>query len=176
MPSMTKWMTRSLAAIVVAGGSLVAVAGPAQAYDSGTCNGLFGAANVADVDPVLVDTGTVDMVDFGDGLHLWGAPQGTAVVCWHRDGRVAVKGRVYADNAHDIAVRAEITLYNAGIASTATKYTLTGHNGASRDVSRLTTGGNHDRVRIRLYFSAFAIDVAPGHPERLVHTSNRYRG
>src|SRR4051812_34643021 len=61
----TKRMTRSLTAMIVAAGSVAALAGQAQAYDGGTCNTLFGSANVASVDTVQIDSGTVGEVDFG---------------------------------------------------------------------------------------------------------------
>jgi len=79
-------MVRSVTAMVAVVGSLVCLAGPAEAFDSGTCNSLFGADNVRRAVPFKIDTGTVGKVDFGDHLHLWGAPQGTAVVCSNKAG------------------------------------------------------------------------------------------
>ena len=73
-------MVRSVTAMVAVVGSLVCLAGPAEAFDSGTCNSIFGADNVRRTTAFKIDTGTVGKVDFGDHLHLGGAPQGTAVV------------------------------------------------------------------------------------------------
>jgi len=84
----------AMAATIASGLSL---AGPAQAFDSGDCNSTFGAANVIDVDQFSKDTGTSGRVDFGDHMHLGGAPQGTAVACWSSTGRVLLKGYLFSD-------------------------------------------------------------------------------
>ena len=84
----------AMAATIVSG---LLLAGPAQAFDSGNCNSTFGAANVIDVDQFSKDTGTSGRVDFGDHMHLGGAPQGTAVACWSSTGRVLLKGYLFSD-------------------------------------------------------------------------------
>ena len=58
---------------------------------------IFGSdANVARVEFFNVNGGGAD---FGDELHLFGAPLGTAVVCFATSGRIAVKGKLYADGS-----------------------------------------------------------------------------
>jgi hypothetical protein len=79
----------------IAVGAIVAWAGPARAYYYGDCYVVFAAANVAKVTPVRINAGGAD---FGDLLHIGGVPQGNAVICWSTDGRVAVKGLLFADN------------------------------------------------------------------------------
>lgn len=167
----TKRMARSLTAMVVAAGSVAALAGPAQAYDKGTCNDRFGAANVDEVDIVRLDTGQVGEVDFGDDLHLFGAPQGNAVVCWQHNGKVAVVGRLYADpwpSNGFVSASAQIKYYNytnpALNASTA--WGVTSTNGLKKiSIDHAPAAGYVDRVRIRLYNGT-----------TLVHSSNRFRG
>src|SRR4051812_1017660 len=101
---------RFITATLLAAGSLAALAGPAQAYDRSTCNAQFGAGNVAAVDYVHADNGQAGEVDFGDGLHIGGAPTDNAVVCWSVNGKAAVVGRVYADASDGSAhVAAHIT-------------------------------------------------------------------
>lgn len=143
--------------------------------DRGDCDRAFGAANVFDVDTVRIDTGTVGMVDFGDDLHLWGAPQGDAVVCWQRNGRVLVKGRVFADTGDtNIYVYAHIQYINNGVVAATSTHKLSGGEG-SKFVNVLTAAGNLTQVRIRL-FTGQTIAIAPRPPDTLVHTSNRFRG
>ena len=70
----------------------------AQAYDGSTCRS---SRSWEEVDQFSVNAG---IPDFGDELHLGGAPRGTAVVCW--DGNVAnanattvfLKARLYRDS------------------------------------------------------------------------------
>ena len=69
-------IVRSVTAMVAAVGSLVCLAGPAEAFDKGTCDSIFGADNVRFAVAFKIDTGAVGKVDFGDHLHLWGAPPG----------------------------------------------------------------------------------------------------
>jgi hypothetical protein len=96
-----KWTARALTTVVVAAGSVAALAGPAQAYDAKACaRALGGMANVYDVDTVRINT---KQVDFGDLPHAGaggGAPQGDAVVCWSTNNRtVAIVGRGFYDSA-----------------------------------------------------------------------------
>lgn len=173
MSRITKWTTRSLAAAAVLAGSMTGLAAPAQAYDRGHCNWLFGAANVAGVDTVRVDGGAVD---FGDGFHLGGWPQDNAVVCWSVDGRVALAGRVYADNwRENISVYAKVSFYRGGVEGSVKTYGTTGKEGASAPVNRVSGAGNHSRVRIRLYKACWSEDFGPCSQDTLLHTSNRYR-
>ena len=81
--------------LTIAVGVTVAWAGPSRAFYYGDCYVVFAAANVAKVTPVKIEAGGAD---FGDHPHLAGAPQGNAVICWSTDGRVAVKGNVFADD------------------------------------------------------------------------------
>src|SRR3972149_8707504 len=109
-------MVRSVTAMVAAVGWLVCLAGPAEAFDSGTCNSLFGADNVRGATAFKIDTGTVGKVDFGDHLHLWGAPQGTAVVCWALSGAVAVGGGLFTDTQGEIInAEARITYFRGDV-------------------------------------------------------------
>lgn len=102
-----------VAAVAVAVGVLVVPAAPARAYDQGTCNDQFGAANVESVDTIRVDTGS-RRVDFGDHPHWGGAPQGTAVVCWHRNGGAMVFGQVFVDGwAYGKKATARVTFFTA---------------------------------------------------------------
>jgi hypothetical protein len=88
-----------LTAVAAVAGSLVTLAGPAQAYDKGTCERGFGAGNVLDVDTIRVDTTYADLGDLPHG-GLASGPRGDAVVCWSTDGRVAVVGRVFFESPH----------------------------------------------------------------------------
>ena len=84
MSGTRKWMVGSLTGLVVAVGALASLAGPAQAYDAGTCDWRFGASNVAAVDRVWIDTGPTGKVDFGDVRNTGDQVLGKApaVVCW----------------------------------------------------------------------------------------------
>jgi len=147
----TSAMVRSVTAMVAAVGSLVCLAGPAEAFDSGTCNSLFGAANVVSACTFKIDTGAVGKVDFGDHLHLWGAPQGTAVVCFALSGAVAVKGYLYADSSDPTWVQAEITYFRGDVVGATSQHQVTGNNAASTLVNTLKSGGVFTRVRLRLF-------------------------
>jgi hypothetical protein len=142
MSGMGKWMVRLLSAMVMAAGSLVSLADPAQAYDFGDCAYLFGAANVFRADQFYIDTGWGGLVDFGDDPHLFGGPQGRAVVCWSIDGRVAIRGRVYADydNPHgeNIEATAQITFFDARGARGTIICGITGHDAASAEIYAVT--------------------------------------
>ena len=83
---------------------LVGLAVPAQAYDNNDCTNVYGQNGVFDFDTLRIDTGTNGMVDFGDHPHWFGAPQGTAVVCFSKNssegrGKAFVKGQLFADSA-----------------------------------------------------------------------------
>jgi hypothetical protein len=96
-----RWRAAALAptALVLAlVGPIVGVtvaAAPAGATP--TCGGTHD-----DVDTVRVDTGSTGKVDFGGDPHLFGAPQGSAVVCWDHlpngDNFVELDGQLYWDD------------------------------------------------------------------------------
>jgi hypothetical protein len=151
-------MVRSVTAMVAAVGSLVCLAGPAEAFDSGTCNSLFGADNVRGASPFKIDTGTDGKVDFGDHLHLWGAPQGTAVVCFQNAGAVAVKGYLYADPGDagvvNLNVRAEITYFKGDVVGAASQHDISSFTGTGlrfKLVNTLKSGGFFTKIRLRLF-------------------------
>ena len=66
--------------------------GLAKAFDGNDCGPIY--AHLSRVSAFSIDGGKAD---FGDDLDIGGAPRGTAVVCWSRDGRASVKGKLYAD-------------------------------------------------------------------------------
>jgi hypothetical protein len=140
--------------MVAAVGSLVCLAGPAEAFDSGTCNSLFGADNVRGAVAFKIDTGTAGKVDFGDHLHLWGAPQGTAVVCFQKAGAVAVKGYLFADTQNNeviLDVRAEITYFKeGGVVGATSQHSFSGSGAASKLVNERKSGGFFTKIRLRL--------------------------
>ena len=149
--------------MVAAVGSLVCLAGPAEAFDSGTCNSVFGADNVRGATTFKIDTGTVGKVDFGDHLHLWGAPQGTAVVCFQNAGAVAVKGRLFTDtpNGEIIFVEARITYFRGDVVGATSQHQVSGNYAASTLVDTRKSGGFFTRIRLRLFRN-----------QTLVHTKN----
>jgi hypothetical protein len=152
-------MVRSVTAMVAAVGSLVCLAGPAEAFDSGTCNNIFGPDNVDRVHTFKIDTGTVGKVDFGDHLHLWGAPQGTAVVCFQNAGAVAVKGYLYADTpaassfggVEYIFAKAKITYFSGDVVRATSEHSFSGGGAASKLVNELKSGVRFTRVRLKLF-------------------------
>ena len=145
--------------MVAAVGSLVCLAGPVEAFDSGTCNNKFGAANVGKAFTFKIDTGTVGKVDFGDHLHLFGAPQGTAVVCWATSGAVAVVGYLFGDSGNTIiTVKARITYFRGNAVGATSQHKIAGGGWVSGNpsllVNELKSGGEaFTTVRLRLYRS-----------------------
>ena len=170
MSGMKTWMVGSLTGVLVAVASL---AGPAQAYDAGTCDWRFGAGNVADVDLVWIDTGLGSQVDFGDVRNPGDVTIGKApaVVCWADDGQVAVLGRVFADSPDTVTVAtARVTFYDDdGVALPTTSHSVVGTQAASSPMNHGAGNDNFTRARIRLY-------SRDGKLSTLVHTSNYYRG
>jgi hypothetical protein len=154
-------MIRSVTAMVAAVGSLVCLAGPAEAFDSGTCNSLFCADNVRRAVAFKIDTGAVGKVDFADHLHLGGAPQGTAVVCSSKTGAVALKGYLCADSSDLLWVQAEITYFRGDVVGATSQHQVTGNNAASTLVNELKSGGVFTKIRLRLF-----------RKNTLVHTKN----
>jgi hypothetical protein len=151
--------------MVLAAGSLAALASPAQAYDRSTCNAQFGAGNVASVDIVRQDNGQANEVDFGDGLHLGGEPLGNAVVCWSKNGKAAVVGRLYADASDGSArVSAQITYLNNGVASAyAPSWQVLGTFWvAEKEVKDVSPPNQFvDKVRIQLFNESDLISTHP---------------
>ena len=147
---MSGWMGRSLAAMVVAAGWLELSAGSAEAFARANCDGLFGGANIAKVDTFKINAGAVD---FGDNPHLAGGPQGTAVVCWSIDGRIAVLGKVYADSIRDNVMAIVLIRFRRdGVWSADVKQSVFGNFAKSAPVNFFTDAGHFvDRVRVRLF-------------------------
>jgi hypothetical protein len=138
--------------MVAAVGWLVCLAGPVEAFDSGTCNNILGAANVVRTTTFKIDTGPAGKVDFGDHLHLWGAPQGTAVVCWARSGAIAVKGYLFTDTEYTIIrVEARITYYRGDVVGATSQHPLTGNLTADTLVNQLKSDGVFTKIRLQLY-------------------------
>ena len=145
-------MVRSVAAMVAVVGALVCLVGPAEAFDRGTCDSLFGADNVRGATPFKIDTGTDGKVDFGDHLHLWGAPQGTAVVCFQKAGAVAVVGRLFIDSPDEaIFAKAEITYFKGDVVGATSQHNVQGSGTANTLVNVRKSGGFFTKVRLRLF-------------------------
>ena len=147
-------MVRSVTAMVAAVGSLVCLAGPAEAFDSGTCNSIYGADNVRRTVAFKIDTGRAGKVDFGDHLHLWGAPQGTAVVCWQKEGGgVAVVGHLFADTQDNemIFARAEITYFKGDVVAATSQHSFWGSGAASKFVNERKSIADLTKLRLRLF-------------------------
>jgi hypothetical protein len=81
----------------------------ANAYDGNSCSSK---STVYDVDRFRFDGGPID---FGDELHLNGAPQGDAVTCWQQ-GRssVQLRGKMFLDPGRGFkgCVRIVLRFYN----------------------------------------------------------------
>jgi hypothetical protein len=112
MSKLTKRIVWPNIAAVFFTAALIGFAGMVQAFDRAHCDFLFGAANVFRADTFKMNAGRVD---FGDGIHAAGWPGGTAVICWSNDGRVAVRGYVYADSiGENVMAIARISFSNNG--------------------------------------------------------------
>jgi hypothetical protein len=160
----SSWMVRSVTATLAAVVSLTGLAGPAEAFDSNTCNTTFGPGNVRSVRQFTMDTGTLGKVDFGDHLHLFGAPQGTAVVCWHKDGPVAVRGYVFADSSEHIVFSWRIRYFRRdAVVATDNGGSFLGANAAAAPVNRTRTNAGITKIRIELLRgTANGLVVVPG--------------
>jgi hypothetical protein len=140
----------------VASGSAAALAGPAQAFDTGTCNEMFGSNNIASVDSFNMETGTAGEVDFADGpFAWWGAPLGNAVVCWNKNGHVGVRGILYADPFQNgVKAQMQIQYYCNGVHITHVDYdtpTISASSSVkSYSVWSVPTKAVYDKVRIQL--------------------------
>jgi hypothetical protein len=164
-------MMRTVTALAVAGGLIGVSAGTAQGYGLGDCNSIFASQNVTKADTFSVDGGKAD---FGDQLHIGGVPVGTAVICWSIDGRVAVKGRLYADNlclplrpCTPVTTQVKISFQRTnGLFTKTTRRSVVSQGMvADREVTKKSPSGSFDRVRIQLFTfeeSALATPPPPG--------------
>jgi hypothetical protein len=118
---------------------------------------MFGSANVSKVERFSLDGGGAD---FGDELHLAGAPQGAAIICWSIDGRVAVKGKLYADGHCDhfqpcepLTARVEIRFQrtNGRVTNITSRSKFSPGGLASREVVKVSPFGSFNLVRIQLF-------------------------
>ena len=148
---MTRSRIRTATAALAAGAALMATtAGTAQAYDRGTCNSIYGAQNVDVADQFTIETGLAGNFDFGDDLHLFGEPRGTAVVCSTNDGRARLIGKGFPDNGVTLVnpqVRVQF-MGNNGVPA------ITLFRGLTVNVERT---GNFASVRVTLFLGGAAI-------------------
>lgn len=161
MFGMSHPIVRSFATVVAAAASAVLFAAAAQAMDKGDCDRLFAAANVQRTDQFSLNR---DGADFGDELHLGGAPLGTAVVCWSIDGRAAVRGRLYAHGRDATEAIVEIRFRRTnGRFTNITRRSVSTQGGlfpAGLTVEKVSPVGNFNRVRVQLFvFRAPALAV-----------------
>ena len=143
----------AIAVVVAAASIVVASSSPANAYDSNTCQpGLR-----SDVDQFKVDTGGSGDVDFGDDMHVGGAPQGTAVVCWSTGGdSVSITGKLFWDSFDAGCAAADVTVVRSDGSSASYQglYEKCSSGGLRSTVvqsSYFGTVDNLDRVRLRLF-------------------------
>jgi hypothetical protein len=152
------WIARGLTATAVAACITMLLTGVTQAYDRGDCVRIFGNdANVAKVDFFSVNGGGAD---FGDELHLFGAPLGTAVVCFATSGRIAVKGKLYADGSQAALVKIRFRRTNGQFTPNKQRAVTAGlqQSLASYEVVMASPPGHFNRARIRL----FTVDFTSG--------------
>ena len=123
----------------------------ALAYDRGSCP----ATERIGHDLVQRSAGSVD---FGDDAHLFGAPQGTAVVCWYTGrSKVIVIGKLYNDGLNG-TVRTVMDFFLTNGKSYQRIFTETGSGGLEANPIYTTlansaatpVSGNLDYVRIKL--------------------------
>jgi hypothetical protein len=171
MSGISKWMRPIMASAIVAG-SITAFAGTARAFEPGNCNDISSSA-VNAFNVFKTDSGRAD---FGDELHLFGAPQGDAIICWFSGGRVGVEGRLYADSlsGEPVVATAEIR-YQRTNGQTITRRFGIGTNiswVASGLVKDLSPAGNFNHVRIQLFTF---LPLTPAQPSQRVfrRTFNR---
>jgi hypothetical protein len=153
MSGNTQRMARWVVATAVTAASLFAVAGSAQAFDTGTCQQFFGSSST-NVDTVQVDTGTFGQVDFGDHNHWFGKPLGTAVVCWGPNGRVHVRGQLFADSPENVCVSAQFRFFRYQTTLTKTRTAALCGKDAASGLVYITEGNDAARfngVRIKLF-------------------------
>ena len=151
-------IVRGLTATAVAACMTVLLTGVTQAYDRFHCAQIFGNdANVASVVQFSMDGGGAD---FGDEPHWFGAPVGTAVVCFATSGRIAVKGRLYADRSQRAIVAIRFRRTNGTFSTVQrTVDTLPNQGLASAEIAVASPVGQFNRVRIRLFTRDFTTGV-----------------
>src|SRR5215471_3107470 len=138
--------------MTIAAGALVASASPSRAFDHGDCYVVFAAANVARVAPFKIEAGKAD---FGDHPHLLGSPQGNAVNCWSTDGRVAVKGYVFADDLRGPVSATVHIRFRRSNGSWTSEFVQSANTQGGLPGSALayvvSPSGSFNQVRVRLY-------------------------
>lgn len=144
--------------------------------DRSDCDRRFGAANIARVEPFRINGGEVD---FGDLLHLGGAPQGDAVVCWLNDGRVAVMGKLFSDNFQDpqtATVEVRFRRSNGEVTNPRTRTVASqGFIVTWEDIEVVSPEGDFQEVRIRLR-QGLPTDLGPVSRVVATRTFRRRRG
>ena len=148
MPAICKRMPCLLVKMIFAATITASLTGVTQAYDRGDCDRIFGGipANVARAQQFSMEGG---LVDFGDELHLFGTPLGTAVACFATDGRIVVKGRLYADNIRG-EVRIRFRRTNGQVTAETLRF-IDEAGFAHREFIVTSPAGNFNRVRVRLH-------------------------
>lgn len=131
--------------------------------DRTNCVRLFGSRQITKIELFRINSRSG--VDFGDHLHIGGSPQGDALVCWLRDGRVAVLGVLFSDNFRDPQVaRVEVRFRQVGVESTVWQPARIATQGGfvgSISVNFTSPAGNWNRVELRLKRT---LPDAPGGP------------
>jgi hypothetical protein len=158
MSAIRTWIARGLTATAVAACMTVLLTGVTRAYDRGDCVRIFGSdANIARVEQFSMDGGGAD---FGDEPHWFGAPVGTAVVCFATNGQIAVKGRLYADRSSGAVAKFSFRRTNGQFTSAKRRnvYLEPWQSLANVEVSVASPPGHFNRARIRL----FTVDFASG--------------
>jgi hypothetical protein len=119
--------------------------------DHNDANSIFGSANIEKMKSFKMQEGEVD---FGDELHLFGSPQGNAIIVWSIDGRVAVRGRLYSDTGFNEAQSAIIEIRfrrTNGTFTKPTKRTLTSQGLLQKKlVEKVSPIGSFNQVEIKL--------------------------
>lgn len=157
MSAIRTWIARGLTVTCMT----VLLTGVTQAYDRGDCVRIFGSdANIARVEQFSVDGGGAD---FGDEPHWFGVPVGTAVVCFATSGRIAVKGKLYADRSQRAIVEIRFRRTNGQFtpieSPPRTVDASPGQNLASREIAVASPPGQFNRARIRLFTRDFTTGV-----------------
>jgi len=154
---------RSPSGIATIAGSLMCLIAPAQAYDLNSCNQLLPTSAVQ---RFSTEGGGAD---FGDEPHLGGQPLGDAVICWSPAGRVAVIGKLYADDLClpfrpcdplTATVKIKFQRTNGSWTGTTIRRKLTQGNLASLEVKKKSPMGSFKKVNIRL-FTFQTTDLGP---------------
>ena len=150
MFGMSNWI-RPITTLAIVAGSIFTVAGTARAFGPGNCSDLSSRA-VDAFNTFKVDGGGAD---FGDELHMFGAPQGDAIICWFSGGRVGIEGKLFADSlsGEPLVATAEIRYTRANGQITVRRFAI-GTNiswVASGLVKDLSPPGNFNSLRVRLF-------------------------